>query len=120
MQERGRLPGAASAHEFAGFRAFDHVDRSDSLPAAMSNLQREARHPGLRGFLPRVSAWHGTGAEGVSREEVDMTLDASKQGRTPREPDEPAEEQKLPPRDPTAGRGIDEPNPKRKNRLDDE
>jgi hypothetical protein len=50
-----------------------------------------------------------------------MTLDASrKQGRTPREPDEPVEEQKLPPRSPTAGRGIEEPNPKRKNRLDDE
>jgi hypothetical protein len=50
-----------------------------------------------------------------------MTLDASrKQGRTPREPDEPVEEQNLPPRSPTACRGIEEPNPKRKNRLDDE
>ena len=37
-----------------------------------------------------------------------------------REPDEPVEEQKLPPRDPVKGRGIDEPNPKRKSRLDEE
>lgn len=37
-----------------------------------------------------------------------------------REPDEPVEEVKLPPRNPTRGRGIEDPNPKRKNRLDDE